>query len=121
MTRLRKRKRRPAERSTITDDVDEAVFSNSSSSSDNDLVRIDFLGKMVNKNGAPTWTTSHTCTTKVRARIEAELMAMSKAVAAGIQAPSSEPASPRQETDERVVMKGFSPRVGMLSRRYMYR
>ncbi|VDM34742.1 unnamed protein product [Hydatigera taeniaeformis] len=112
-TRLRKRKR-PVNEAGVVGDGDETFYS--SSSSDNDIVRIDYLGKLVNKNGIPTGASVRTCTSKVQARIEAELMAMSKAVAKSLQSSGSERASPILDDDNKVV-RGFNPRVGLVETR----
>ncbi|KAL5104825.1 REST corepressor [Taenia crassiceps] len=110
--RLRKRKR-PINEDGATGGGDETY---SSSSSDNDIVRIDYLGKLVNKNGIPTGASVRTCTSKVQARIEAELMAMSKAVTKSLQSSGSERASPILD-DEGEVMRGFNPRIGLVETR----
>ncbi|CUT98816.1 SANT DNA binding [Echinococcus multilocularis] len=111
-SRLRNRKR-PVNDNGAIGDGDEAFYS--SSSSENDIVRIDYLGKLVNKNGIPTGASVRTCTSKVQARIEAELAAMSKAVAKGPQS-GSERASPILD-DESEVMRGFNPRIGLVGTR----
>ena len=103
------------------DDVDDAILSTYSSSFDNDLVRIDYLGKLVNKNGIPTGATAQTCTSKVRARIEAELLAMSKAVATRSQSSICDTNSSKQENDGQMVVKSFNPRVGLMSKRHTNR
>ncbi|KAL5962110.1 REST corepressor [Taenia solium] len=112
-SRLRKRKRSINGGGAIGDG-DDTFYS--SSSSDNDIVRIDYLGKLVNKNGIPTGASVRTCTSKVQARIEAELMAMSKAVAKSLQSSGSERASPILD-DGGEVMRGFNPRIGLVKTR----
>lgn len=111
-SRLRSRATRPgADNLANADQVYDEQSPPSPTSSDNDVVRIDYLGKLVNKNGLSTGASVRSCTPKVQARIEAELMAMSRAV-------RREAKSSVDIEDAKRLKRGFNPRTGIIESRW---
>ncbi|KAM3182983.1 hypothetical protein ACTXT7_011240 [Hymenolepis weldensis] len=107
-SRLRSRTNRPA--ATGDNNDDDELGPPSPSNSDNDAVRIDYLGRLVYKNGTPAGTTVRTLTAKKQTRIEADLAAMAKAARKEVKSSSLDGG---EYSNKRGGKRGFNPRTGI--------
>nr|CDS29577.1 SANT DNA binding [Hymenolepis microstoma] len=107
-SRLRSRTNRPAAPGDNIDD--DELGPPSPSNSDNDAVRIDYLGRLVYKNGTPAGTTVRTLTAKKQARVEADLAAMAKAARKEVKPSALEGG---EDSNKREGKRGFNPRTGI--------